>query len=146
MKLFSKLFALVLSLGILAGCGPTSNPTDPTNPSVDPTNPTTEPSVDPTTDPSTPDLGPTIDTPVEITFWNTKGAPYSEVIDNAIESFKAIEPNVTVTNVKQSVGISGLQDVVTKGFTSNVYPDIVEGYPDAVSTYLDYEKVVKLDD
>ena len=47
MKLFSKLFALVLSLGILAGCGPTSTPTDPTNPSVDPS---VEPSVNPTPD------------------------------------------------------------------------------------------------
>ena len=47
MKLFSKLFTLVLSLGILAGCGPTSTPTDPTNPSVDPS---VEPSVNPTPD------------------------------------------------------------------------------------------------
>lgn len=111
-----------------------------------PTGPTTAPSEQPTEQPTTsaPAEG-HIKEAVEINFWNTKGAPYSEVIDNAIASFKEIEPNVTVNNVKQSVGISGLQDVVTKGFTSNVYPDIVEGYPDAVSTYLDYEKVVDLE-
>lgn len=135
--------AAAMLVGAAAGCAPTSEPSTPT---TDPTsNPTTS---DPTTtDPSStgPVEGGHIKEEVKITFWNTKGEPYSSVINNAIESFKQIEPNVTVENVKQSVGISGLTDVVTKGFTSNVYPDIVEGYPDAVSTYLDYEKVVELD-
>lgn len=136
-KIIGILAASVL-VGTLAACGPTTNPT--TAPSNDPTseNPSNEPT-------SGVEAGPNITEPVEISFWNTKGAPYSEVIANAIETFKAIEPNVTVTNVKQSVDISGLPNVVTKGFTSNVYPDIVEGYPDAVSTFLDYEKVVNID-
>ena len=136
-----SILAVALLVGAASSCGPTSNPTDPS------VNPSVEPSTEPSVEPSNPDVpaGPVIDTPIEISFWNTKGAPYSDVINNAIESFKKIEPNVTVTNVKQSVGISALQDVVTKGFTSNVYPDIVEGYPDAISTYLDYEKVVELE-
>ena len=136
-----SILAVALLVGAASSCGPTSTPTDPS------VNPSVEPSTEPSVEPSNPDVpaGPVIDTPIEISFWNTKGAPYSDVINNAIESFKKIEPNVTVTNVKQSVGISALQDVVTKGFTSNVYPDIVEGYPDAISTYLDYEKVVELE-
>lgn len=128
--------AATLLVGTMSACGPTSKPTETPTTNDEPT----------TSAPTTSDYVPFIKEEVEISFWNTKGAPYSEVIDNAIESFKALEPNVTVTNVKQSVDIGALAGVVTKGFTSNVYPDIVEGYPDAVSTYLDYEKVVKLDD
>ena len=37
MKIFSKLFSLVLAVGILSSCGPTSNPTTNTNPTTDPT-------------------------------------------------------------------------------------------------------------
>ena len=141
-KILSVL-AVTLLVSALASCGPTTQ-----DPSTNPSTP------DPTTNPSTPDVSTStpdeyvqqIDTPIEISFWNTKGDPYSGVIASAIESFKKLEPNVTVTSVKQSVGISALPDLVTKGFTSNVYPDIVEGYPDAVSTFLDYEKVVNLDE
>ena len=52
MKLLKKLSLFVLTLGLLASCGPTSNPSNPT---VDPTiDPTVDPSVE-TTDPATPD-------------------------------------------------------------------------------------------
>ena len=46
MKIFSKLFSLVLAVGILSGCGPTSEPTTETIPTTttDPTS--TGPSVD----------------------------------------------------------------------------------------------------
>ena len=132
---------LITSVFILTSCFPISPTTSQSGPI---SNPITLP---PTSKPTTSeDNNYFIDEEVEISFWHTKGAPYSEVIDYAIASFKLIEPNVKINGVRQAVGISGLQDVVTKGFTSNVYPDIVEGYPDAVSTYLDYEKVVKLDE
>ena len=133
--------AAALLVSAVAGCAPTTDPTSRPEGPTEPTNPSVS---EPGTSEPIEGVG-HIKEPVTITFWNTKGEPYSSVINNAIESFKAIEPNITVENVKQSVKISDLQSVVTKGFTSNVYPDIVEGYPDAVSTYIDYERVVELD-
>lgn len=83
---------------------------------------------------------------VSISFWNTKGSPYESIINAAIESFKEIQPNISVENVKKSVGISGLESEVRTGLTTGTYPDIVEGYPDNVSTYIDLGRAVELTD
>lgn len=130
-----KLFGIFATVMLLASCGGATTTTTTTGG-------TSQDSTDGTT--SKPE-GPFIKQDVTIEFWNTKGAPYDGVINAAIESFKVVEPHVTVKNVKQSVGIGQLQGVVTKGFSTGIYPDIVEGYPDHVSTYIDYEKVVNLD-
>ena len=47
-KLLAGLVAIMSIVG-MAGCGPTSNPTEPTNPSVEPS---VEPSTEPSTEPS----------------------------------------------------------------------------------------------
>lgn len=153
-KTIVSVLAAALIIAGITGCNPsTSNPGTSEDGPTSIEEPTSNPDV--TTDPSVPSVEdttsveetytPKITTPVEINFWNVKGGAYQSAIEVAIETFKELEPNVTVNNVKQTASISTLPDVVTKGFTSGVYPDIVESYPDAVASYLDYEKVVDLE-
>ena len=70
---------------------------------------------------------------------------YGDNIDSFIAAFKEIEPNVTVTNVKESASYQGVIDKVIEGIPANNYPDIVVGYPDAVEQIMELGKIVKLD-
>jgi len=81
----------------------------------------------------------------EITFWNIIGTNNQPLIENYIEEFKKLEPNVTVTNVKESTNYNGLATKASDGFATSTYPDIIQAYPDAVSDFLYYGKVVNLD-
>lgn len=128
-KLLSVLATSILVVG-MASCG------EQTQPSV----------VDSSTSVKTDDGDPVLEAKVSISFWNTKGSPYESIINSAIESFKTIQPNITVENVKKSVAISGLESEVRTGLTTGTYPDIVEGYPDNVSTYIDLGRAVELTD
>ena len=90
--------------------------------------------------------GGVVKTPVTISLWSITGQNNQPQLESYIESFKKIEPNVTIENVYQTgVSYSGLEELVTKGFLTNNYPDIVQAYPDAVANFIDYDKAVKLD-
>jgi multiple sugar transport system substrate-binding protein len=78
-----------------------------------------------------------------ITFWNNSS--YGDQIESIIEAFKAVEPNVTVTNVKQTGSYNDVKDMVVQGIPANNYPDLFLGYPDSVCEIMNYNKVVKLD-
>lgn len=79
-----------------------------------------------------------------ITIWHTSS--YNEKLEQFAEKFKEIEPNVTVTLNKISAGYDALADQIIEGFGANNYPDMFLGYPDAVQSMIEYDKVVRLDD
>lgn len=79
----------------------------------------------------------------EITYWNTFS--YSTEIENIIEKFKEIEPNVTVTNDKKSGGYDDLKEMTINGFPANNYPDLIVAYPDHVAEYIQANKVVDVE-
>jgi multiple sugar transport system substrate-binding protein len=81
--------------------------------------------------------------PTTITFWNTSS--YDSQIQAIIDAFKTVEPNVTVTNVKESASYDGLKDKIIQGIPADNYPDMFLGYPDAVQEIMGYNKVVQLD-
>lgn len=82
----------------------------------------------------------------KITLWTTIGTTTQTYLNNYIESFKKLEPNVEIDNVKQSTNVSGLATMVESGFAANNYPDLVQAYPDAVSNFISYDKAVQLDE
>ena len=71
---------------------------------------------------------------------------YQDPIDKAIELFKAVEPNVTVLNIKETGGYPDVKNKAISQLATNEHPDLIVAYPDAVQELIDYNAVVKLDD
>ena len=81
-----------------------------------------------------------------IDLWTIVGQKNQTQLNDYIEKFKKVEPNVTINNVKQSVnGYNALATMASDGFATNNYPDLIQAYPDAVSDFMYYKKAVKLD-
>ncbi len=80
----------------------------------------------------------------EITWLNTFS--YSTQIENIIEKFNEIYPNITVTNNKLSGGYDDVKTNVITGISAANLPDIVVCYPDHVAEYLEYGVVINMDD
>ena len=80
----------------------------------------------------------------EITFMSNSS--YGDLIDSFITSFQELEPNVTVTNTKESASYDGVKDKVVENIAIKNYPDLVVLYPDAIGTLMDYGVVAQLDD
>lgn len=70
---------------------------------------------------------------------------YTDDLDSFIESFKKIEPMVTVTNTKESTSYGGLKDKIVEKVAVKGYPDLAVLYPDAIGTLMDYGVVHELD-
>ncbi len=92
---------------------------------------------------SGPTQAPFITEPVTIEFMSNSS--YTDNLDSYIEAFMKVEPNVTVTNTKESASYQGVIDKVVEGIPANNYPDLVVGYPDAVEQIMELGKIVKLD-
>jgi ABC-type glycerol-3-phosphate transport system substrate-binding protein len=92
------------------------------------------------------DVSNIITTPVTINLWSITGKTYQTQLNKYVEAFKAVEPNVTVNSTIISGSYTTIETNTISGFLSNDYPDLVQCYPDHVVDYLDYNKVVKLDD
>ena len=88
--------------------------------------------------------GPFIKEKTEITFMSNSS--YGDLLDSFIESFQKLEPNVTVTNTKESASYDGVKDKVIEQIAVKNYPDLVVLYPDAIGTLMDYGIVTQLDD
>ncbi len=80
----------------------------------------------------------------EITFMSNSS--YGDLIDSFITSFQELEPNVTITNTKESASYDGVKDKVVENIAIKNYPDLVVLYPDAIGTLMDYGVVAQLDD
>ena len=74
--------------------------------------------------------------PTSITIWTTYNDTYQTVLNNCIEEFKKIEPNVTITNTKQQGSYNDLAKMVTDGFAVDNYPDMCAAYPDAANDFI----------
>ena len=155
MKKRTLLVLLPMVVGALAGCtrqpvtpaessqptGGTSQPasSQPAGESSQPGDQSSQPAGESSQAPSDDYF---IKTPTEITFLNTLS--YGTQIDNMIESFKKIEPNVTVINNKISGSYGTILSQTTSDFGTGEYADIALCYPDHVVTYMKNGKVVNL--
>ena len=75
------------------------------------------------------DSGPLIDAPTTINIWGHYSGDFGNAIRRMIESFKQIEPNVTVSY--SSVGsLHDIGNQVKSSMASGDYPDIAFGYAD----------------
>jgi len=85
---------------------------------------------------------------VKIKFSQAYAQKYQPKLQNFVDSFKEIEPNVTID--LEDGWISGNYDAIHKQTISDIqtgeYGDLVICYPDHVVDYIDYDKAVKLDD
>ncbi|MBQ9265477.1 MAG: extracellular solute-binding protein [Bacilli bacterium] len=81
----------------------------------------------------------------EITFSTTAGKNNQDALNSMIDSFKKIEPNVTVKLDIVSGSYSDIASTVKDGFNSGVYADLAMVYPDAVADYIDAARAIKLD-
>ncbi|MDD4532125.1 MAG: hypothetical protein PHW22_01665, partial [Bacilli bacterium] len=137
MKKNLLLLPIIACLGLLGSCGGdttssvTSNGTTSNEPNTSSTSTVTESFI---TEPTT------------IQFLVKTGKSNEGLIDDYIESFKAVEPNVTVNKSVISTGYNDVESKVIKGFSINDYPDITVAYPDHVANYIDYNKVLNLQD
>lgn len=80
---------------------------------------------------------PELDTSKEITvnFWHANGQALQEVIEQIIENFQELYPNITV--VQTSFGdYTTLRDTITNGIRAQELPTVAQTYPDHVATYL----------
>jgi len=84
--------------------------------------------------------------PTTIEFLVKTGQSNESLIDDYIDSFKEVEPNVTVEKSVISTGYNDVETKVINGLSVGDYPDITVCYPDHVANYLDYNKVVNLQD
>lgn len=74
--------------------------------------------------------------PTEIVIWTTYNDTYQAVLNNCIDEFKKMEPNVTVKNIKQNTDYGGLAKMVSDGFAVDNYPDMCAAYPDAANAFI----------
>ena len=90
----------------------------------------------PTSDPSQPATGGIIKEKVTISMW-VKSDINSPLYASFVESFKAVEPNVTVElSALEDVGnYNDLQQKFMTGILAKQYPNIVQAYPGHVADY-----------
>ena len=84
------------------------------------------------------------DDEVEIHFWHIFGAGKSALLDELIEEFEAMYPNVTVVSTSQA-NYPTLRDTINGAIMVGQAPTLALGYPDHVATYLTASAVHKLD-
>ena len=138
MKMNKIYGALSIFLLALTACGGAASPSDESKESK------SEPESSEESDSSTIQEGGIITEPTKITYLNTLS--YGTLIDNAIESFKKLEPNVEVVNEKISGSYDTIKSQTISDFQTGEYADLVLCYPDHVVDYINNGKAVMLDD
>ena len=84
-------------------------------------------------------------TPVTITFWHTQGDNLQKVLNEAIEEFTALYPNITVEH-QQIGGYDDVRDQIVTNMGTGGYPSMAYCYPDHVALYNEATIAVSLDD
>ena len=74
--------------------------------------------------------------PTEIVIWTTYNDSYQTIINNCIDEFKTLYPDISVKNVKQQGSYQDLAKMCVDGFAVDNYPDMVAAYPDSVSDFI----------
>ena len=81
-----------------------------------------------------PEEGFDTETPVTITFYHTMGASLRKVLDDYIEEFKKLYPNITVQH-EQAGSYDDVRDKIKTEITVGNQPNIAYCYPDHVALY-----------
>ncbi|MGM9899940.1 MAG: extracellular solute-binding protein [Bacilli bacterium] len=72
---------------------------------------------------------------IEIEFWHAMGKTNQDIIQQIIDSFQSLYPNITVTQT--SLGdYTTLRDTITSGIAADELPTVAQTYPDHVALYL----------
>lgn len=79
-----------------------------------------------------------------ITFWHAMGQAKTAIIEEMVQSFNKIYPNITV-NIQNQGGYDDLRDKVQKSFRTEGHPTLAQVYPDHVTLYLSGNSVRELD-
>lgn len=88
---------------------------------------------------------PTLDTnaTIDVKFWHAMGKVNQEIIQDIIDSFEKLYPNIHVTQT--SLGdYTTLRDTITSGIPADELPTIAQTYPDHVALYLKGKAVSEL--
>ena len=144
-RLVSMLLALIMCLSMftLVAC---DDPVEQSTTTVPSTSTTEEIIIDPVDKPLFElEEGETYDgSEVEIEFSHTMGGNLSEVLDNYIEEFNKLYPNITIVH-SQVGGYDDVRDTVSKQILAGNQPNIAYCYPDHVALYHLANAVVPLD-
>lgn len=120
---------------LLASCGGTSSgsitgDSNSTNPSTS--------SGESSNTGSSSSQGNIIKEPVTISMWIKNDPKNTKLYEEFVESFKSVEPNVTVnfSSLEDVSNYNELEEKVLVGLTAKNYPNIVQAYPGHVADYL----------
>lgn len=78
-----------------------------------------------------------------VTFWHAMGQAKSAIIQEMVNSFNRIYPNITV-NIASQGGYDDLRDKVNSSIRTGGHPTLAQVYPDHVSLYLTGDAVREL--
>ncbi|MBE6127272.1 MAG: extracellular solute-binding protein [Erysipelotrichaceae bacterium] len=82
----------------------------------------------------------------DVTIYLMTNSSYQTTLDGIIEDFKAVEPHITVVNVKETGGYPDVKNKAISQLATGEHPDLLVAYPDSVEELMEYDAVVKLDD
>jgi|LGOV01.1.fsa_nt_gb multiple sugar transport system substrate-binding protein len=85
------------------------------------------------------------DEEITIDFWHIYGQSKAALLDDMIDEFELLYPNITVRSESQGY-YTNLLSTTINAIETGVTPDIVVGYPDHIATYLDMGGLIPLDD
>ena len=77
-------------------------------------------------------------------FWHIYGQGKSALLDELIDDFEDLYPNITVDSVSQG-SYTDLLSKTKKAIGTGVTPDLAVGYPDHFAEYLDLGGIIPLD-
>ncbi len=82
---------------------------------------------------------------INITFWHVYGAGKNELLNELIDEFEVLYPNINVSDVSQG-NYTDIRSNTISAITAGTTPTLVVGYPDHVAGYLKGNAVIPLDD
>ena len=146
----AKLIPLLAAVTLLAACNRTTSSSSTPEPAGTETPSETTSKTDTGSQPTgeyEPYFGEEYDNnKINISVWTTAGDQQQTQLNNFITKFASVEPNIKVTNVKQSGSYDDLKEKIITGFAGNDYPDLTYCYPDHVAEYIYSFKAVDLTD
>jgi len=90
-----------------------------------------------------PDVLPTEE--INITFWHAMGQANQVLIQELIDDFQVLYPNIKVTQASQG-GYNDLRDKLNTAIRAGTEPNLAQAYPDHVAVYLQGNAVLPLDE
>ncbi len=79
-----------------------------------------------------------------VTFYHTMGSNLRDVLDDTIEEFNKLYPNITIVH-EQVGGYDDVRTRISTELSANAHPSIAYCYPDHVALYNMYSAVITLD-